>query len=124
MLSYSKERRQFGRPISDFQAIQFMISDTAVELQAARALTLEAARIRDEGGDFQDAAAKAKLYASESANRSGYRAVQVHGGSGFVNECRVERLARDARVTTIYEGTSEIQRIVIARGLRESPATA
>ena len=124
MVSYSRERRQFGRPISDFQAIQFMISDTAVELQAARALTLQAARVRDAGGDYQDAAAKAKLYASESANRSGYRAVQVHGGSGFVNECRVERLARDARVTTIYEGTSEIQRIVIARGLRESSATA
>ena len=117
MIRYAKERKQFGRPIAEFQAIQFMIADSAVELEAGRALTLQAARLRDAGEPFTDAAAKAKLYASEAANRVGYRAVQVHGGSGYVNESRVERLARDARVTTIYEGTSEIQRIVIGRGL-------
>jgi hypothetical protein len=119
MVSYSLQREQFGRPIADFQAIQFMISDTAVELEAARALTLHASRLRDAGLPFSQAAAKAKLYASEAANRTAYRAVQLHGGSGYVNECRVERLARDARVTSIYEGTSEIQRIVIGRGLKE-----
>lgn len=119
MISYSKERRQFGESICNFQAIQFMISDSAVELEASRALTLHAARLRDAGEPFLHAAAKAKLYASEAANRTAYRAVQVHGGSGYVNDCRVERLSRDARVTTIYEGTSEIQRLLIGRGLKE-----
>ena len=81
-------------------------------------MTLQAARLRDAGQPYTQAAAKAKLYASEAANRTAYRAVQVYGGSGYVNECRAERLARDARVTTIYEGTSEIQRVVIGRGLK------
>ena len=118
MTTYAKQRVQFGRPIAEFQAVQFMIADSAVELEAARALTLQAARLRDAGQPYTQAAAKAKLYASEAANRTAYRAVQVYGGSGYVNECRAERLARDARVTTIYEGTSEIQRVVIGRGLK------
>jgi alkylation response protein AidB-like acyl-CoA dehydrogenase len=116
MVSYAKERRQFGRPIADFQAIQFMIADSQVELDASRALTMAAARLRDEDKPHTVAAAEAKLYSTEACNRIAYRAVQVHGGTGYVNESRVERLYRDARATTIYEGTSEIQRIVIARG--------
>jgi alkylation response protein AidB-like acyl-CoA dehydrogenase len=119
MTSYAKQRVQFGQPIAEMQAIQFMIADSAVELEAALALTLHAAHLRDLGEPYTQAAAKAKLFASEAANRVAYRAVQVHGGTGYVNETRVERLARDARVTTIYEGTSEIQRIVIGRGLRD-----
>ncbi len=119
MTRYALERRQFGRPIADFQAIQNMIADSAVELRASRALTLHAARLRDAGRPFTAAAAKAKLYSSEACNRIAYRAVQVFGGSGYVNDCRVERLYRDARVTTIYEGTSEIQRLVIARSLAD-----
>ncbi len=116
MCAYAKERQQFGRPIADFQAIQFMIADSLVELDASRALTLAAARLHDAGKPYSVAAAEAKLYSTEACNRVAYRAVQVHGGTGYVNESRVERLYRDARVTTIYEGTSEIQRIVIARG--------
>jgi alkylation response protein AidB-like acyl-CoA dehydrogenase len=115
MVSYSKERKQFNRLIADFQAIQWMIADTQTELAAAQLLTDQAAVLKDSGMPFTREASMAKLFASEAANRIAYRAVQVHGGSGFVNECRVEQLYRDARVTTIYEGTSEIQRHVIAR---------
>jgi alkylation response protein AidB-like acyl-CoA dehydrogenase len=115
MVSYSKERKQFNRLIAEFQAIQWMIADTQTELAAAQLLTDQAAVLKDSGASFTCEASMAKLFASEAANRIAYRAVQVHGGSGFVNECRVEQLYRDARVTTIYEGTSEIQRHVIAR---------
>jgi alkylation response protein AidB-like acyl-CoA dehydrogenase len=115
MVSYAKERRQFNRPIADFQAIQWMIADSQVEADAAELLIDRAAHCKDNGQPYTREAAVAKLFASEAANRIAYRAVQVHGGSGFVNECRVEQLYRDARVTTIYEGTSEIQRHVIAR---------
>ncbi len=115
MCSYAKERTAFGKPIADFQAVQWMIADTAVELEAARALTLATACRKQSGEAFSDKAAMAKLFASEAANRAAYRAVQVHGGYGYSREYRVERLYRDARVLTLYEGTSEIQRLVIAR---------
>ncbi|MBI3830535.1 MAG: acyl-CoA dehydrogenase family protein [Planctomycetes bacterium] len=117
MLRYSKERTAFGKPIADFQAIQWMIADTAVELEAARNLTLAAAWRKDAGEPIGEKAAMAKLFASEAANRAAYRATQVFGGYGYSREFRVERLYRDARVLTLYEGTSEIQRLVIARNV-------
>lgn len=117
MRNYSLEREQFGRPISNFQAIQWMIADSHTEIAAARALIDRAARLKDMGISFTHMASMAKLYASEAANRVAYRAVQAHGGYGFVNEFRVEQLYRDARITSIYEGTSEIQRYAIARTL-------
>jgi alkylation response protein AidB-like acyl-CoA dehydrogenase len=117
MVSYARQREQFGRPIGSFQAVGNMIADSAVELEAAKALVWRAARMVDKGEADRYASSMAKLYATEVANRIAYRAVQVHGGTGYVRECRVEQLYRDARVTTIYEGTSEVQRIVIARGL-------
>jgi alkylation response protein AidB-like acyl-CoA dehydrogenase len=115
MISYAKERRQFDRPIADFQAIQWMIADSHTDLDAAQLLIDRAAMIKEAGAPYTQEASMAKLFASEAANRIAYRAVQVHGGTGYVNECRVEQLYRDARITTIYEGTSEIQRLVIAR---------
>lgn len=115
MVSYSKERRQFNRPIADFQAIQWMIADSQTELDASQLLIDRAAQLKDAEQPYTREASIAKLFATEAVNRIAYRAVQVHGGTGFVNECRVEQLYRDARVTTIYEGTSEIQRHVIAR---------
>lgn len=124
MIRYSKERVQFGQPIANFQAIQWMIADTATELEAAKLLVLRAAWLKDkflkgEGGRFTKEASIAKLFATEAANRAAYRAVQVHGGYGYIEEFPVERFYRDIRVTTIYEGTSEIQRIVIARNVLE-----
>lgn len=115
MVSYAKERRQFNRPIADFQAIQWMIADSQTDLDAAQLLVDRAALLKDSGAGYTREASMAKLFATEAANRIAYRAVQVHGGTGYINECRVEQLYRDARVTTIYEGTSEIQRHVIAR---------
>ena len=117
MVSYARQREQFGRPLGAFQAVAGMIADSAVELEAAKALLWRAARGVDAGETDRTAASMAKLYASEAANRIAYRAVQVHGGAGYVHECRVEQLFRDARITSIYEGSSEIQRIVIAREL-------
>jgi alkylation response protein AidB-like acyl-CoA dehydrogenase len=117
MVAYANQREQFGKTIAGFQAIQAMVADSAVELEASRLLTDRASSMFDSGGRCPRFSAMAKLYASEAANRIAYRAVQIHGGAGFVNECRVEQLYRDARVTTIYEGTSEIQRHVIAREL-------
>ncbi len=120
MVSYAKERKQFDRPIADFQAIQWMIADSVTEFEAAQLLTDRAALLKEGGQRFTREASMAKLYATEACNRIAYRAVQVHGGTGYVNECRVEQLFRDARITTIYEGTSEIQRLVVAReALRE-----
>ncbi len=115
MVSYAKERKQFGRPIADFQAIQWMIADSQTDLDAAQLLIDRAAVLKEGGTNYTREASMAKLFASEAANRIAYRAVQVHGGTGYVNECRVEQLYRDARITTIYEGTSEVQRLVIAR---------
>ncbi|NOT00316.1 MAG: acyl-CoA dehydrogenase [Phycisphaerales bacterium] len=120
MTSYARQRMQFGKPIGHFQAVQNMIADSAVELESSRLLIQRAAALIDAGQKATRQAAMAKLYASEAANRIAYRAVQVHGGSGYIHECRVEQLYRDARITTIYEGTSEIQRHVIARELIHS----
>lgn len=114
-IQYAKTRKQFGKSIGSFQAIQWMIADTAAEIEAANWLTLYAADRKDQGLSFTKEASMAKLFASEMANRAAYRAVQIHGGYGYMKEYKVERLYRDARVTTIYEGTSEVQRIVIAR---------
>lgn len=120
MISYAHEREQFGTQIAGFPAIQEMIADSHVELAAVKELIDFAAWSKDTGRYDRSASSKAKLYASEAANRIAYRAVQLHGGMGYVNECRVEQLYRDARITTIYEGTSEIQRVVIARDLLKS----
>jgi alkylation response protein AidB-like acyl-CoA dehydrogenase len=114
-IQYAKTRRQFGKPIGSFQAIRWMIADTAAEIEAAHQLTLYAADRKDQGIPFTKEASMVKLISSEMANRAAYRAVQIFGGYGYMKEFKVERLYRDARVTTIYEGTSEIQRVVIAR---------
>ena len=116
-LAYANEREAFGRPIGSNQAIQFMIADMRTELDAARLLTWRAASLYDAGMEYGVAAAEAKLYASESAGRLAHRAVQIHGGVGYFKPTAVERIYRDQRVTEIYEGTSEIQRLVIARSL-------
>ena len=128
---YAKQRRAFGKPIAEHQAIQFMLADMETEIEAARALTHYAAFIRDRESEsvsrsgetlsqrsrLGPAASRAKLYASEMANRVAYKAVQIYGSMGYSRECEVERYYRDARVLTIYEGTSEMQRTVIARDL-------
>jgi butyryl-CoA dehydrogenase len=116
-VAYSKERKAFGTLISNHQAIQFMIADMAVELDAARLLTLRAASMKDKGVRHSSESAMAKLYASEMSTRVTHKALQVHGGYGYTTEYGVERHYRDARITEIYEGTSEIQRIVIAAGM-------
>jgi alkylation response protein AidB-like acyl-CoA dehydrogenase len=114
-LAYSKQREQFGRPICDFQAIQWMIADMASRVEASRALTYRAAWLKDRGRGYTKEASIAKLYASESATFVAHRAVQIHGGYGYMREYPVERFYRDARVTEIYEGTNEMQRLIIAR---------
>ena len=119
-LAYAKERKQFNRPIGDFQAIQNMLADMKTEIDAARLLTHRAAWSRHQGRPVTAIAAEAKLYASEMANRVAYKAVQIFGGYGFIKDFPVERFYRDARITTLYEGTSEVQRMVIARHLLQS----
>jgi alkylation response protein AidB-like acyl-CoA dehydrogenase len=114
-VAYSKERKAFGTTISNHQAIQFKLADMATEIEAARLLCLKAAWMKDKKMDYGQASSMAKLFASEVAMKTTVEAVQVHGGYGFVKEFHVERLMRDAKITQIYEGTSEIQRIVIAR---------
>lgn len=116
-LAYSKERKAFGKPISQHQAIQFKLADMTTQIEAARLLVYKAAWLKDQGKDYSHASAMAKLYASEVAMNVTVEAVQVHGGYGYVKEYHVERLMRDAKITQIYEGTSEIQRIVISRGI-------
>ena len=113
-LKYSKERLAFGHPIADFQAIQFMLADMATEIDAARLLIRKAAWKQDAGARFSMDAAMAKLFASEMATRVAHKAIQIHGGNGYSREYPVERAYRDARITEIYEGTSEIQRLVIS----------
>ncbi len=113
-LKYSKERLAFGHPIAEFQAIQFMLADMSTEIDAARLLTRKAAWKQDTGARFSMDAAMAKLFASEMATRVAHKAIQIHGGNGYSREYPVERNYRDARITEIYEGTSEIQRLVIA----------
>lgn len=119
-LAYSKERQAFGHPISDFQAIQFMLADMSTEIDAARLLVRKAAWKHDSGGRFTMEASIAKLYASEMATRVTHKAIQIHGGNGYSSEYPVERAYRDARITEIYEGTSEIQRLVIAAWVLKS----
>lgn len=114
-VAYSKERVQFGQPIANFQAIQWMIADMATEIDAARLLVYRAAWLKDKGVRFTKEAAMAKLYASEAAERACYKALQIHGGYGYMKEYDVERYYRDNRLCAIAEGTSEIQRLVIAR---------
>ena len=113
--SYALERKTFGKPIAKHQAIQWMLADCKTELEAARLLALRAAWLKERGQPFTREASMAKVYASETANRVCYRCLQVHGGYGYVKDYPIERMTRDARVTTIYEGTSEIQRMVIGR---------
>lgn len=114
---YAKQREAFGKKISEFQAIQFMIADIATLLEAARLLTYRAADLNDRGKPFTKEASMAKLFASEAANKIAYQALQIHGGYGYSKEFLIERIYRDARVLTIYEGTSEVQRLVVARNL-------
>ena len=115
--NYSKQRNAFGRPIADFQAIQFMLADMATEIEAARLLCYRAATMKDAGQRVTQFSAMAKLYASELAMRATTKAVQLHGGYGYTTKYPVERMMRDAKICEIGEGTSEIQRIVIARQL-------
>ncbi len=116
-LKYSQERRAFGKQIFDHQAIQFKLAEMATKIEAARLLVYKAARLKDERKDYVQAAAMAKLFASDVAMWATTEAVQIHGGYGYVKEFHVERLMRDAKITQIYEGTSEIQKLVIAREL-------
>jgi alkylation response protein AidB-like acyl-CoA dehydrogenase len=116
-IKYSQERKAFGREISKFQAIQFMIADMAVKVDAAKMLTLRSAALKDAGKSYVTEAAMAKLYASKISVECALDAIQIHGGYGYVREYLVERYLRDSKITEIYEGTSEIQRIVIARSL-------
>jgi len=124
-VAYAKGRKQFDQPIANFQAVQWMLADSAVEISAARLLVQRAAFVKDTGEEVTRAASMAKLYASETAVRVANRAVQIHGGYGYVKEYPVERAYRDAKICTIGEGTSEIQRLVIARQLLgETPERA
>lgn len=116
-IKYSKTRKAFGKPIAELQAIQFKLADMATKVEAARLLTLQAASLKDQHKDYAMQAAIAKLFASRTAMECADEAIQIHGGYGYVREYLVERYLRDAKITEIYEGTSEIQRIVIARSL-------
>jgi len=118
--AYAQERQQFGRPISDFQAIQFYLADMSTEVDAARLLTWKAAWTKDQGRRYSLEAAQAKLYSSQMAQRVTNLALQIHGGYGYTKEYNVERYFRDARITEIYEGTSEIQKLVIARAVLDA----
>jgi alkylation response protein AidB-like acyl-CoA dehydrogenase len=115
--AYSKQRKAFGSYLSQFQAIQFKLADMATKLEAARLLTLESAALKDAQKRYSTAAAQAKLFASKVAVDCALEAIQIHGGYGYIRDFPVERYLRDAKITEIYEGTSEIQRLVIARDL-------
>ena len=114
-IPYARTREQFGRPIGTFQGVAFLIADMATEIEAARQMVWRAAWLKDQGRDYGLAAAQAKLFASEVSSRATNAAIQVHGGYGYVEEYKVERFLRDAKLTEIGEGTSQIQRLVIAR---------
>ena len=116
-LAYAQEREAFGKPISQHQAIAFILADMATEVEAARLLVYRSAWLKDQGKDYDMASSMAKVFASEMAMKTATEAVQVHGGYGYVKEYHVERLMRDAKITQIYEGTSEIQRLVISRSI-------
>lgn len=119
-VKYAKERKAFGQTISNFQAIQFMLSDMAVKVDAAKMLTFKAASLKDAGKPYFKEAAMAKLYSSKIAVQNALDSIQIHGGYGYVREYLVERYLRDSKITEIYEGTSEIQKIVIARALLDN----
>ncbi|UFS70741.1 acyl-CoA dehydrogenase [Geomonas sp. RF6] len=119
-LSYSKERRQFGAPISDLQGIQFKLADMYLRIESSRLATYKAACVKDAGGSYAFESAVAKLLASETATYVTKEAIQIHGGYGYVEEYEVERMYRDAKITEIYEGTSEVQRVIIAKHLLQA----
>jgi alkylation response protein AidB-like acyl-CoA dehydrogenase len=119
-VKYAKERKAFGQTISNFQAIQFMLADMAVKVDAAKMLTFKAASLKDAGKPYFKEAAMAKLYSSKIAVQNALDSIQIHGGYGYVREYLVERYLRDSKITEIYEGTSEIQKIVIARALLDN----
>jgi len=121
---YALEREQFGKPIGEFQAIQFMLADMATEIEAARLLVYQAAAVKDRGEPYAIHASKAKLFASEAAHRACHKAIQIHGGYGYSKEFPVERYMRDAKLTEIGEGTSEVQRMIISRDLLTKTAQA
>ena len=114
-LKYAEQRKQFGKPIAGFQAIQWMLADMATEIDAARLLVHRAARLKDSGQPFSKAASQAKLYAAETAMRATIKAIQIHGGYGYLKDYSVERYFRDAKLCEIGEGTSEVQRMIIAK---------
>lgn len=114
---YTKERKQFDQPISNFQGLQWMLAENYTNMEAARLLLMQAAHIKEQGGAFGTAASMAKLFAAEKANKACYDALQLMGGAGYIKEYPLERMARDVRITSIYEGTSEIQKVIIARDL-------
>ncbi len=116
-IKYAKERRQFGRPIADFQGLRFMMADMATEVEAARQLVYHCAELKDNNIDASKECSMAKYYAAEVANRVAYKAQQIHGGYGYIEEYKIERMYRDARIVSIYEGTSQVQQIVIANHL-------
>jgi len=116
-VSYAKSRKQFGKPIASFQAISFMIAEMATEIEAARELIYATAVLPADAPDYSSRCAMAKYFASEMCNRAAYKAVQIHGGYGYTKDYKVERFYRDARITTIYEGTTQVQQMVIAGGL-------
>jgi alkylation response protein AidB-like acyl-CoA dehydrogenase len=118
-VAYAKERKQFGKAIAEFQGIQFQIAEMAVDVEAARLLVYNAARLRDAGQPFVTEASMAKLFASEMAERVASRAVEIFGGAGFTKDYPVEKLYRDAKIGRIYEGTNNMQRVLIARRLLE-----
>ncbi|MBO5122584.1 MAG: acyl-CoA dehydrogenase family protein [Oscillospiraceae bacterium] len=116
-VKYAKERKQFGRRIADFQGVSFMIAEMAADVEAARQLVYHAAELKDKNMDATAACSIAKYFAAEAANRCAYKAVQIHGGYGYIREYKVERIYRDARICSIYEGTSQVQQMVIAASL-------
>ena len=113
-VKYAKERKQFGKPISSFQGISFMLAEMATDVAAARELVYHAAVLKDNNKDATQACSMAKFFAAEAANRCAYKAVQIHGGYGYIKDYKVERLYRDARICSIYEGTTQVQQMVIA----------
>ena len=119
-IKYANERKQFGKPIYDFQGIQFKIVDMRTDIEAAKLLTYKAAVMKDEGKDISQSASMAKLFASEIATKASNEAVQILGGYGFVKDYPVEKFYRDVKLLTIGEGTSEVQKIIIARNLRDN----
>jgi butyryl-CoA dehydrogenase len=121
-IGYAKQREQFGKKLASFQGLRWMLVDMSVAVEAARLLTWRAAMVKDSGKRCTFYAAQAKLFASETANHVANKSVQIHGGYGYIKEYPVERHMRDARVTEIYEGTSQIQRLVIAASMLKEPA--